>query len=446
MIRLKLAAALAVAAATSIGLVCVSGLAQEPPAKLKVLILSGANNHNWKATTPALKQILEDSGRFECEVTEKPAECNLETFKKYDVVLSDYNGPRWGEAAEQGLLEYVRGGGGFVVVHAANNAFSNWPEYEVLIGVAWRQGAGHGNRHSFAVKIVNPDHPITQGMKDFQHNVDELYHRLKRAENVNILAVAHSDPAQRGTGEDEPMLVTVDYGQGRVFQTVMGHDVNAHGVGFKCTLLRGTEWAATGKVTIPIPEDWPAPGTVLPGAVKPPAPPAGPLEGAIKQWQVIGPWSNDKGAAFDQTFPPEEAVDLNATYKLSIGGEEKDVGWKSITTGDDGRLNLETAVGRLDNVCAFAYAEVTVAEAKDVLLKLGSDDGVVVYLNGQKIHANNATRGLKPDQDVVQTRLEAGTNRLLFKILQGKGQWALVARITDRDGKPLQFETRGEQP
>ena len=409
--------------------------AQEQPRKLKILILSGANNHDWRKTTPALKEILESCGRFVCDITYEPAKCTLETFKQYDALLSDYNGPRWGEAAEQGLLQYVREGGGFVVIHAANNAFPDWPEYEKLIGGAWRKGSGHGAKHSYVVKIVNHEHPITRDMPDFQHSIDELYHRLRMQENITLLATAYSDPKTRGTGRDEPMFWTVNYGKGRVFQVVMGHDLRAHDVPFKTVVRRGTEWAATGEVTIPIPDNWPAPGTDLCA-----------LQGFLSKWFVIGPWPNKGGAAFEQTLPPEQGVDLGAKYTVTVAGEQREIAWKFVN-GDpgDGHVDLERAVGRLDNVCAFVYAEVTVPQAQDVLLKLGSDDGVVVYLNGKRIHAINVTRGLKVDQDVVQARLEAGVNKLLFKVLQGRGRWGLVARITDREGQPIKFTLREGQ-
>jgi type 1 glutamine amidotransferase len=99
------------------------------------------------------------------------------------------------------------------------------------------------------------------------HSKDELYDRLRGpAENVNVLATAYSDPEKnsppwndsKGTRHHESMLLTIDYGKGRVFYTTLGHtDYSMEGVGFIVTLQRGTEWAATGKITIPIPEDFP---------------------------------------------------------------------------------------------------------------------------------------------------------------------------------------------
>jgi len=222
--------------------------------KVRVLILTGANNHDWRATTPCLKEILERTGRFTVEVTEAPAECGLATFAQYDVLLDNYNGPRWGEKTEQALLEYMRNGGGLVIIHAANNAFEDWPEFAVLIGGRWRSGvSGHGRQHRFVVNIKDYSHPITRGMVDFLHPDDEFYHRIEMQPDVHLLASAFSSTEERGTGQVEPVAWTVQYGRGRVFHTVLGHDVEAmEGTGFAVLVQRGTEWAATGAVTLPI--------------------------------------------------------------------------------------------------------------------------------------------------------------------------------------------------
>jgi hypothetical protein len=161
---------------------------------LKALLIDGQNNHNWPATTPLLKKALEDSGQFSfVEVaTTPPSGQDLSGFKPdfaaYDVVVSNYNGEPWPEETQKALVEYVRGGGGLAVVHAANNAFPQWPEYNDMIGLGWRgaefgdritydeqgqivrvpkgegPGAGHGAQHAFAIEIRNAEHPITKGM------------------------------------------------------------------------------------------------------------------------------------------------------------------------------------------------------------------------------------------------------------------------------------------
>jgi len=228
--------------------------AQENQRKLQALMLSGQNNHDWHATTPRLRDILEGTGRFEVRVNEEPKGCGPETFAPYDVIISNYNGPRWGDRTEQALLDSVRGGKGLVIIHAANNAFGDWPEYDRLIGGGFRKGAGHGAYHSFKVVIRDKEHPITQGMTDFQHVPDELYHRLTMQPDAHILATAFSAADKGGTGRDEPVVFVLKYGEGRVFHIVLGHDLRAmQGAGFVSLVQRGTEWAASGKVTVPLP-------------------------------------------------------------------------------------------------------------------------------------------------------------------------------------------------
>jgi type 1 glutamine amidotransferase len=258
---------------------------------LKVLIVDGQNNHEWQKTTPVLRKLLEETGRFQVEVATTAAK-GVETsgfqpdFAKYDVVLSNYNGEPWPAATKAALEKYVRGGGGFVSYHAADNAFPEWKEYQEMIAVGgwgdrttdqfgpmlrYRDGkmvadavkarcGNHGARLPFQIEVREPGHPIMQGLpKLWMHAADELYDKLcGPAKEVTILATAHSDPANRGTGEHEPMLMAIRYGKGRVFHTTLGHDVAAmQCAGFIVTTQRGTEWAATGKVTEKVPPDFP---------------------------------------------------------------------------------------------------------------------------------------------------------------------------------------------
>lgn len=258
--------------------------------ELRVLIVDGQNNHNWKSTTPLMKRYLEESGRFSVDVaTSPPKRHDMSDFRPpfsdYDVVVSNYNGDRWSEDTESLFQTYVLGGGGFVSIHAADNAFPDWPEYNEIIGLGgWNgrnenagpyvyfrgserisdqspgKGGNHGKQHEFVIKTRQPDHPIMRGLPPiWMHTRDELYDQLRGpAKNMKILATAFSDPNQGGTGRDEPMLMTVRYGQGRVFHTVLGHaDYSMNCVGFVTTFLRGTEWAATGEVTSSVPEEFP---------------------------------------------------------------------------------------------------------------------------------------------------------------------------------------------
>ncbi len=183
------------------------------------------------------------------------------------------------------LEQYVSQGGALVIVHAANNAFRGWPAWNQMIGLGWRPnqfgnrvifdpekndyqtvkagegpGAGHGKQHEFAIRVRDTEHPVTKGMPaEWMHSKDELYHGQRGpAQAMHILATAYSDPETGGTDSHEPMIWWIPYGKGRVFTTLMGHaDYSMKCVGFQSVVARGTEWAATGQVTLSIPDAFP---------------------------------------------------------------------------------------------------------------------------------------------------------------------------------------------
>ncbi len=261
--------------------------------RLRLLIVDGQNNHNWKGTTPILKEFLERSGRFEVAVTTTPPNNSpaegwndfRPKFADFQVVLSNYNGELWPEPVQRDLEKFVTGGGGLVIVHAANNAFPQWSEFNKMIGLGWRgaefgdrlttsdlgeilrtpkgqgPGAGHGPQHEFTIRLRDVAHPVVHGMPaEWLHAKDELYHGQRGpAADMHLIATAFSDKTkQGGTDAHEPMIWWIPYGKGKVFTTVMGHaDYSMKCVGFQSVVSRGAEWAATGKVTLLIPENFP---------------------------------------------------------------------------------------------------------------------------------------------------------------------------------------------
>lgn len=259
--------------------------------KIKALIVDGQNNHKWKETTPVLKQILEDSGRFTVDVATTPQDrSKMNEFKpqfdKYDVIVLNYNGDAWPKETNEAFLKFVQNGGGLVFYHAADNAFTDWKAFNEMAGLGgWGgrneksgpylyiddqdreirdpkpgHGGSHGPQWAFTLKVRAEDHPIMKGLpKEFRHCEDELYDHMRGpAKNVTILATAFADKTKGGTGNHEPLLLTVDYGKARCFHTMLGHEAKqCKSVSFIITFLRGTEWAATGEVTFPVPEDMP---------------------------------------------------------------------------------------------------------------------------------------------------------------------------------------------
>lgn len=301
----------AVCLALLLGIQSIAGAAD-----LKALIIDGQNNHGiWPKTTVMMKSYLEQTDLFEVDIArtkfthnganylkEFPIE-GLTTevrpkpetdpdfkpdFSKYDVVVSNFGhgAAPWPQETQKSFAEFVRNGGGLVVVHAANNSFGDWSEYNEIIGLGgWGgrneksgpyvyfddkgkqvrdesagRGGSHGSQHPFSIVVRDGEHPITKGMpREWLHAKDELYDRLRGpAQNLQVLATAYASKDHGGTGRHEPMLMTVKYGKGRVFHTPMGHaDYSQECVGFIVSLQRGTEWAATGDVTQPIPDDFP---------------------------------------------------------------------------------------------------------------------------------------------------------------------------------------------
>jgi uncharacterized protein len=271
-------------------------------ATYKTLIITGQNNHNWQVSSPILKQILDETGLFSSDIMTTPEKGGDMSkfdpdFSKYKLVVIDYNGDSWSEKTNSAFVEYVKNGGGVVIYHAADNSFPGWKEYNEMIGLGgWGDrtekdgpyvyykndtlvtdtaagiGGTHGKRREYIVKTRITDHPVTKGLpKRWLHGTDELYSLLRGpAKNMQILATAFADSSKGGgTMRDEPMLMTITYGNGRIFHTAMGHADEGGGPAMQCagfivTLQRGAEWAATGNVTQSVPSDFPtAAGVVL---------------------------------------------------------------------------------------------------------------------------------------------------------------------------------------
>ncbi len=275
---------------------CTSSTESKPNvenARIKALIINGQMNasHNDKETTPVIEKILEVTGIVNAEIATTPAKGgDMSTFKPqfsdYDVIVMDYDGDEWSEETKTSFVEYVKNGGGVVIVHSSDNAFPNWKEYNEMIGIGgwngrnenagpyiyWENGeivrndtigsAGHhGEQVPVLVETRDLEHPIMKGLPtSWMHAPDELYGNLRGPGlNMDILATAFSDTKTGGTGKNEPVLMTIRYGEGRIFHTVFGHgpERQMQCAGFIVTLQRGTEWAATGEVLQEVPAEFP---------------------------------------------------------------------------------------------------------------------------------------------------------------------------------------------
>lgn len=274
-------------------------------APLKALLIDGQNNHAaMPRTTPMIIDILENSGLFKVTHTRTPKGDGRKPnyakpqptvadmpealqqewakwrpdFSKYDVIVSNYNGVLWPGVVRASFEKYMREGGGFVSIHAADNAFSQWKEYNRMIAVGgwygrtekdgpriqWKDGAlvcdpsaGRGGSHDKRTPVLvenrsGDDHPITKGMPaKWLHPADEVYMNMRGpAENITVLATGLADVTVHKNAVPHPNTITVTYGEGRIYHEMFGHDEQAFfGVGFQNMLIRGAEWAASGKVT-----------------------------------------------------------------------------------------------------------------------------------------------------------------------------------------------------
>lgn len=271
---------------------------------IPVLIMDGMNNHDWQAGTHGISRILNATGRFSVGVVSFPMVLPPD-FNQFKVVINNFNGGhkedgvRWPPEVEKALEKFLENGGGLVNFHAANNAFLKWEAYNEIIGLGWRDKSfgpelvideqervkvipageglapGHGPRHDFRMTTLDTEHPMTKGFpKHWMHPSEQLTHGQHAVANpkrgaaqdaLHILTYAASKDSHR----NEPMDWVRRWGKGRVYTTMLGHtwknekNPNLRCVGFETLLARGAEWAATGRVTLAAPKQFPTPDKIL---------------------------------------------------------------------------------------------------------------------------------------------------------------------------------------
>lgn len=267
--------------------------AQKP---IKTLVVTGQNNHNWPVSHIAIQKILENSGLFQVDFAISPQKGEdmsafVPDFSAYQLVVLDYNGDPWPDKTNQAFVDYVKNGGGVVIYHAANNSFPNWKDYNEICALGgwegrdeksgpyayWENnqlkkdmtagpGGSHGSQREYVLAARSQGHPIMQGLPDkWMHAQDELYDRMRGPANIGTLMyTAFALKDKGGSGREEPLVFTVDYGKARIFHIMLGHagetlenNPAMQCAGFQVLLLRGSEWAATGKVTQKVPADFP---------------------------------------------------------------------------------------------------------------------------------------------------------------------------------------------
>ena len=226
---------------------CLSAAAEEPKKaeQVRVLLVTGVDyeGHHWKETGPAIRKVLEQDKRIEVRIVEDPDFLASPAVASYDVIalhFKNYEPLPHAAAVRENLVKLVKGGKGLVLFHFASGAFEDWPEFADLAGRVWDRKTTHDPRGPYKVQIVEPRHPITVGMQDFQAD-DELYTCLIGDRPVDLLAIARS----KVTGRDHPMAFAFEHGKGRVFHTPLGHDVRSIEMpGVSELFRRGCYWTA----------------------------------------------------------------------------------------------------------------------------------------------------------------------------------------------------------
>ncbi|UVO53098.1 ThuA domain-containing protein [Sphingomonas sp. SUN039] len=259
-------------------------------ARLHVLIISGQNSyeHDWTGVNNLLRKQMQDTGRFDVRVTEDFDEGNVAMLKKYDVVLLNYSSRwnysdekqhLWSPAAFEALYQYVREGGGLVAYHSSFTWGRDIPEYKKLVGATMQPGVSRRSPpDAFLFELTDREHPVTSGLRRYHWTfTEDMYTNMVFAPDakIHVLATAYDDAeaytpekagpkypvaaytpeklkAMKGLNASHPQIWVQDYGRGRVFSITLGHGPDTLMYdGVKSLIMRGTEWAATGKVTIP---------------------------------------------------------------------------------------------------------------------------------------------------------------------------------------------------
>lgn len=210
-------------------------------AKIKVMFLRGGSVHDWKNNPPILKAVMDRTNDFEVTFTE-----NLDDLKEriedFDIVAVYTTGMQLTKEQEQGLCRFVKNGGGFVGIHSASDSFKNADHYWEMVGGRF---AGHGSG-TYTVYIYDHDHPITEGLKDFEIQDETYRHNYhKNAQMRSLIRMNRGD-------ERQSMGWVSHYGKGRVFYTGLGHGRKAwSNPSFQRLVVRAMYWAAGHQVKDP---------------------------------------------------------------------------------------------------------------------------------------------------------------------------------------------------
>lgn len=228
---------------------CFASPAMPKEKPINVLIFSGANNHEWKKTTPLLIRIFDEAKLFSTQFTDKPDTMTYQDLKKFDVVVSNANTfpdnkKRFSSQWEADFEKFVNEGGGALFIHAGSSSFYDWDGYRKISIGRWGKATFHNA--SIVAKLVDLDqqHPITKGLLGFQI-MDEIWEKTELVAGVKSIGSLTGVNAKDGHPIREPALFVSQTGKGRSFFTILGHNerslVNS---GLRTLIVRAAEWCA----------------------------------------------------------------------------------------------------------------------------------------------------------------------------------------------------------
>lgn len=227
---------------------------------IKVLILSGKNNHEWQKTSPLLVRIFKDTKLFDVSVTEKPETLTYNNWKRYNLVISNWNTwpdnkLRLSNQWEIDFERFVNEGGGVLTIHAGASSFYDWEAYNHIGIGRWGKETRHGAPTRGRVYGFDQQHPITKGMSPF-FIVDEMWENTDIYPGSKVIGSLTANDEKDGHPIDVHAIFVSQTGKGRSFFTTLGHDERALlNSGLQTLLLRAAQWCAGREITIEMPSE-----------------------------------------------------------------------------------------------------------------------------------------------------------------------------------------------
>ncbi len=179
-------------------------------------------------------------------------------------------------------------------------------------------------------------------------------------------------------------------------------------------------------------------GTASAARLRPAALHVVPVRRWAREWHVVGPFPNPQqpgteiSPAIDSVYGPELDPDLAAEYAGALEG--RIVRWQLAEAGDDGRLRLNSIFATNDWVAAYAQTFLYSPDSREATLLLGADDAHVLWVNGERLSERQGRHISVPDELEIPVRLRAGWNRVLLKVADLDGGWAVMVRASDQSG------------